>query len=121
MRIAVVGSRNYKKRRIVEFTLSRLFAEGDELISGGAAGVDTWAADWADEHGYESTIFKAEWDLYGKAAGMLRNTDIVTSCDILIAFWDGKSKGTMDSYKKAQKQKKVTMLCVWKDDEGTSV
>lgn len=40
------------------------------------------------------TIFKADWDKHGKAAGFKRNTEMAKYADALIAFWDGKSKGT---------------------------
>ena len=35
-----------------------------------------------------------DWDKYGKSAGYIRNTEMAEAGDILVAFWDGKSKGT---------------------------
>ena len=62
MRIAVVGSRDYPKKRIVEYVLSRFFDDGDELVSGGARGVDTWAANWARAHKHKVTVFEPDWE-----------------------------------------------------------
>ncbi len=39
-------------------------------------------------------IFKADWDAHGKAAGPIRNKTMIDKADGLIAFWDGKSRGT---------------------------
>lgn len=40
------------------------------------------------------SIFPADWDRYGKAAGYLRNTEMAKNADALVAFWDGMSLGT---------------------------
>ena len=39
-------------------------------------------------------IFIPQWDKYGKKAGYLRNVEMAENANALIAFWDGKSKGT---------------------------
>lgn len=72
------------------------------IISGGAEGPDSWAAEWADSGKYNLKVFYADWKTHGKAAGPIRNTQIVEAADRLIAFWDGKSRGTLDSITKAQ-------------------
>lgn len=64
------------------------------VISGGADGVDTLAEKWAKRHKVEFLAFPAQWDLYGKSAGMRRNEDMARFCDRLESFWDGKSHGT---------------------------
>jgi hypothetical protein len=46
-------------------------------------------------------VFPADWDKHGKAAGFLRNTTIIENADWVVAFWDGTSRGTSDSIKKA--------------------
>ena len=64
------------------------------LVSGGAKGADSLAEKFADTHGLHKSIFLADWNKYGKRAGYLRNVTIVEKADLVIAFWDGKSKGT---------------------------
>lgn len=97
MNIAVVGSRKLKNYRYIEKRLLTHFNKGDILISGGANGADSLAEEFADKHGYLKKIFPANWELYGRSAGYKRNVDIVENCDLLIAFWDGESKGTKHS------------------------
>ena len=65
-----------------------------EIVSGTAAGADTLGERYAQEKGYEVKKFPAQWDLYGKSAGYKRNQQMAEYADGLIAFWDGKSKGT---------------------------
>jgi tyrosyl-tRNA synthetase len=48
-------------------------------------------------------IYKPDWEKYGKAAGVIRNEDIINYSDRVIAFWDGKSKGTKNSIDHARK------------------
>ncbi len=57
------------------------------------------------------TIFIAEWDKYGKSAGYIRNRLIVQESDMIVAFWDGKSKGTKHSIDQAT-LKKIPLLLV---------
>lgn len=96
MKIAIVGSRDFKdKAKVVEYVTS--LDKDDWIISGGARGVDRWAEETAKLLNMRFTIYHADWDTYGKRAGFLRNIDIVKQCDRLVAFWDGKSKGTEHS------------------------
>jgi hypothetical protein len=72
-----------------------------ELISGGAPGPDRIAEEVAKGRGIKTTIFPAEWDKLGKQAGFLRNAIIIKEASFVVAFWDGKSRGTLDTIKKA--------------------
>ena len=67
------------------------------VVSGGARGADKMGEDWAKEHGIDTLIFPADWDKHGKAAGYIRNEDIIKNCDQAIAFWDNISRGTKHS------------------------
>jgi len=86
-----------------------------EVISGGAPGADSLGERFAAEHGLPVTIFHADWERYGKAAGIIRNTDIIDAADIVFAFWDGKSPGTKDSIKKAMSRAKTLFVCRYLD------
>jgi len=124
MKVAVIGSRtfnDYKRlKRILDlYPISK-------IISGNASGADTLGEKYADKKGIKKDIYPAKWDdlttepciiktnKYGKQynalAGHNRNTDIINNCDMIIAFWDKKSKGTKDSLDKAQAQKKTTLI-----------
>ena len=101
MRIAIVGSRNVTVDSLAEFVTNH-----DEIVSGGAVGVDQCAANYAKEHGLKLTEFLPEYEKYGRAAPIMRNKIIVDYADKIIAFWDGKSKGTLSVIKYAEKQGK---------------
>ena len=73
-----------------------------EIVSGGAEGVDSIAEYWAYIHWVPCRVFKPDWKAYGKRAGAIRNKQIVDYCDKLLAFWDGKSKGTLISIEMAK-------------------
>ena len=67
-----------------------------EFVSGGARGVDSFAESIVDST-VKKTIFKPDWDKYGKSAGFIRNKLIIDEADMVLAFWDGSSKGTKHS------------------------
>lgn len=105
MKLAVVGSRNWAMPIIISKILDEIYPA--EVVSGGAKGVDSYAEAWALLHLIKMKVFKPDWDKYGNRAGALRNKQIIDYCDQLIAFWDGKSKGTKISIDMAAKAGKL--------------
>lgn len=95
-RVAIVGSRAFPNRDLVT-RFVRALPPGTIVVSGGARGVDQWAEDTAVECGLETRIFHADWTSLGRRAGPIRNAKIVAESDILIAFWDGRSRGTLNT------------------------
>lgn len=90
MKVAVIGSRG-----LCVNDLGKYLPEGTiEIISGGAKGVDTSAKAYALSHGIKLTEFLPEYDKYGRGAPRKRNISIIEYADIVLAFWDGKSRGT---------------------------
>ena len=67
------------------------------ICHGGARGVDQCADRWARRYHLEVVVYEPKWNLYGKKAGIIRNHEMVEFCDVVIAFWDGKSAGTLDT------------------------
>jgi hypothetical protein len=67
------------------------------IVSGGAIGADSLAEDWGKQHDIPTLIFKPDWIKYGRSAGIIRNKDIIANADIVLAFWDGVSRGTKNS------------------------
>ena len=65
-----------------------------EIVSGTANGADKLGEKYANDNGYPIKQFSANWDKYGKSAGYKRNAQMADYADTLIAFWDGKSRGT---------------------------
>mgnify|MGYP001559716292 CR=1 FL=1 len=113
MKVAVVGSRNFSHPALVAQVIQRIAQThpGTEILSGGARGVDTWAAEAARVAGLPVTVFPADWNRYGRGAGMFRNSQIVEAADVILAFWDGVSRGTQDTIRKAREAgKKVRVI-----------
>jgi hypothetical protein len=97
MKIIIAGSRtftNYKK--LSEVCDQFLQDQTDiEIVSGAYyKGADKLGEQYAIEKGFKLTKFPADWNKYGKAAGPKRNEQMAKYADTLIAFWDGKSRGT---------------------------
>jgi hypothetical protein len=70
------------------------------IVSGGAKGADTLAALYAELRQLPLSVHLPNWQLHGKRSGMMRNTLIVEEADMVIAFWDGSSRGTKDTIDK---------------------
>lgn len=82
------------------------------LVSGGAKGVDKFAQRFAEKNNWPTPIIhRPNWDAYGKAAGPIRNTEIIRDAEAALVFWDGKSKGTLDSLTKARVKEMPIVLC----------
>ena len=90
MKIAIIGSRNCPSIDIA----SHLTHVPDTIVSGGAKGADTYAREFAKANNLELLEFLPEYDKYGKSAPLIRNKLIIDNCDCVLAFWDGKSRGT---------------------------
>jgi hypothetical protein len=108
MKVGVIGSRNFNDYELVKETLTKL--DITLLVSGGAKGADLLGERYASENNITTLIFKPDWERHGRGAGMIRNTDIVKNSDIVVAFWDGSSKGTLDSIRKVEKLNKGLMI-----------
>jgi hypothetical protein len=115
-KVAIIGSRSFADypafcEALAPFNDNQCHGwPWTEVISGGARGVDTLAARWATEHNLKLTELRADWDRHGKRAGFLRNADIIAGANMVIAFWDGSSKGTRHSIGLAHKARKPTFI-----------
>lgn len=90
MKVAVIGSRGLCVSDLGKY----LPEDTTEIVSGGARGVDTSAKEYALSHGINLTEFLPEYEKYGRSAPLKRNITIIEYADIVLAFWDGKSRGT---------------------------
>ncbi len=103
--LAVVGSRGFTNKQVIWHELMHYLTvtKGDlAIVSGGARGVDSLAAEFAREHRLKLLELLPEWDRYGRSAGFKRNHTIWAYADSGIAFWDGHSKGTAHSFQIAR-------------------
>ena len=90
MKVAVIGSRN-----LTVNNLEKYLPQGTtEIVSGGARGIDSCAKNYANTNGIPLKEFLPNYDEFGRSAPLLRNLEIIDYADIVLAFWDGKSRGT---------------------------
>lgn len=116
LKVIIAGSRDFDDYDFLEEKCLEIFAsyvedgyltghlcqdrDNLEIISGTACGADILGEKFARKRGLKIRRFPAQWDKYGKSAGYIRNKDMtryaISNDDhgVLIAFWDGKSRGT---------------------------
>lgn len=112
MKLGIIGSRNLTVDNLEDY----IPEDVTEIISGGAKGIDTCAQKYAEEHGIKTTVFKPNYERFGRAAPIFRNTDIVVNSDKVIAFWDGESRGTHNALQVCRKKKKPFELYIYTGD-----
>lgn len=106
MKLAIVGTRTPSISFKMFEHYMKVYAPS-QIISGGAKGIDTYAADYAKAHDIPLLEILPDYAAYGKQATLRRNTQIVDAADKVIAFPGATSRGTYDTIKKAEKQGKM--------------
>lgn len=117
-KLAVVGSRGITNYKFVAGCIALAMdkfngfknTKIDTIVSGGARGVDGLAARYADKHGLDKIEILPKWREHGKKAGFLRNIDIIQQADVVLAIWDGKSRGTLSSIELARTYNKPMIV-----------
>jgi hypothetical protein len=121
MRLIIAGSRHLRiDAEFIELSLKSLGIRDqvEEVISGGAPGVD-WAAeefaiDFLDK---EAKVMQAEW-INGVQAGPARNKKMAEVGDALLLIWDGRSSGSADMKTQMLKQRKPIYEVIIKGEES---
>lgn len=90
MRVAIIGSRKIEVNNLEKYLPQNI----TEIVSGGAKGVDSCARKYAQEHNIKLTEFLPDYAKYGRYAPLRCNITIIEYADIVLAFWNGKSRGT---------------------------
>lgn len=96
-RVIIAGGRDFSDYQLLRKTLDNLLCNITEeitVVCGQAKGADTLGEQYAKERGYAVNYYPANWKLYGKRAGFLRNEQMAQNADALVAFWNGESRGT---------------------------
>lgn len=101
MKVIIAGSRDILSRLTKPFVISLIDQavedsgwEVSEVVSGCARGVDRIGEEWAEANLIPVRRFPAQWQEFGRRAGMIRNHKMAEYADGLIAVWDGESPGT---------------------------
>ncbi len=108
MKLIIAGGRNFTNYQKLKETCDHFLQDQTniEIVSGAYyKGADYLGEKYAIDKGYKLTKFPADWNKFGKAAGPKRNQQMANYADTLIAFWDGKSRGTNNMIELANKRK----------------
>lgn len=110
VKLIIAGGRDYDNynelERVTDYMLSNLITTHKiVIVSGGARGADSLAVQYAQIRGYELITMPADWTLHGKSAGYIRNAQMAEVATHLLAFWDGKSRGTANMIQVAHNMK----------------
>lgn len=105
VRVVVTGSRGWTNAGAIHRRLS-LLPEGSTIIHGRAGSGADWIADvYARQLDFDVVRMPADWDLYGRRAGIVRNIEMLnTDPELVLAFWDGESRGTRHCVEEARKR-----------------
>ena len=111
VRVIVAGSRGFQNYPLMCKELDKIKGRIECIVSGDAAGADTYGCMYARDNNIPIRHCPADWQKYGAAAGYVRNKQMGDYADELIAFWDGVSPGTKDMIDYMNKLgKKVTVI-----------
>lgn len=104
LRVLVTGSREWTRRAVISLQLAKL-PVGSIVMHGDARGADRIAAAIAESLDLVVEDYPADWKRYGRKAGILRNFDMLDAKpDLVLAFWDGTSRGTKHVIEEAERR-----------------
>lgn len=113
MKVAVIGSRNLTVANIEEYLPQGV----TEIVSGGAKGIDTCARQYANAKGIKLKEFLPAYHQYGRGAPLRRNLEIIEYADLVLAFWDGSSRGTQFVINACHKKKREIRVFIKKGSQ----
>lgn len=115
MKILVTGDREWEDRVTIGEAILRVVKEHNikflhdiTIVHGGARGADSIAGEIGEQFGFHVHEFPALWERYGRAAGPIRNQQMLDEnkdIDIVLAFHHDltESRGTNDMVKRVAK------------------
>jgi YspA, cpYpsA-related SLOG family len=112
IQLGIVGSRGFANYPLLEKTIDNLSETYclRTIISGGAHGADRLAEMYATNHGIQMKVYVPDYKKYARGAPWQRNKEIVQNSDVVVAFWDGVSKGTAHTISVAEKLRKKLII-----------
>lgn len=112
MKCIIAGGRDFNDYATLQSVCDKIFknTKPDEIVSGTARGADSLGELYAKNKKIEVKRFPADWNLHGMRAGIIRNEQMAAYATHLIAFWDGKSKGTKNMIALAKNYNLITRV-----------
>jgi hypothetical protein len=111
MRTIIAGSRTVTDPQELIKALQQIDWVPTVVLCGMALGADKLGEKWAEAHNISIEYYPAEWTVYGKKAGPIRNQRMVDHAEALLALWDGQSRGTKNVINLATK--KGLKIFIW--------
>ncbi|MBE6598818.1 MAG: DUF2493 domain-containing protein [Ruminococcaceae bacterium] len=118
MKLAIIGSRTITAADLPHDLAYYLPPDTTEIVTGGAKGIDTSAAEFAEQRGIKLTVFPPQYPRFGRSAPLRRNEQIADYADGALAFWDGRSRGTMHTVGLFRTHGKPVVLLELPDDKA---
>ena len=111
-RIVIGGYRNFNNYEIFKNFVDLCVGQetGITILSGHCKGTDLMAERYAKEKGFALEIYPADWKKYGKAAGPIRNRQMVENADTVIAFVSKTASGTKNLIENAKRLNKELFI-----------
>ena len=107
-KVIIAGCRDFADYELLkekcDFYLQNKEKEDIVIVSGHASGADALGERYAQERGLQLETYPADWKVHGRAAGSIRNAKMASVAHTLIAFWNGKSRGTKNMIDTATKR-----------------
>ena len=99
LKLIIAGGRDFNDYPLLHSTVMGLATgiykdKAISIVSGMAKGADHLGYLFAMQYNVVTYKFPADWNHHGKRAGILRNIEMGKFSDVLLAYWDGKSRGT---------------------------
>lgn len=105
MKVLVCGSRKWQDWKLIHHRLRQIPGTNVTLIHGAARGADTIAAKYGQMRGWNVEPHPADWDRYGKRAGIIRNRAMLDRKPrLVLAFQRDGSVGTQDAIDEAKRR-----------------
>jgi hypothetical protein len=101
MKLLVCGGRDFAGQTELWAALDALSPK--EVCQGGARGADELAGLWAAERGVPCSVFKADWETHGKAAGPIRNAEMLKAFKPTLVLATPGGRGTDDMVRRSRK------------------
>ena len=95
MKTIIAGSRSKVSQSDVDEAILLSGFQISEVVSGTAMGADRMGENWAKRNDIPIAYFPAQWNLFGKRSGYIRNEEMARNAEALVAVWDGASRGTL--------------------------
>lgn len=111
MKCIIAGSRTATVEQVIKALELCPFTEDiEEVVSGCARGADSYGELIAEEYNISVKKFPAQWNVYGRGAGYIRNAEMAEYADSLVLIWDGASTGSANMLELAKKNKMRTFV-----------